>query len=204
MLFIGLFPSEIERGFGWVNRLDAAGDSIVFGVRNIREVTSSLSGSYVFNPDMSFSVNFRHYWSNVDYEEYWLLRSDGYFDDFPAYSVNHDINFNTLNVDLRFSWWFAPGSEMVLLYRNTLSSTAGPMDEGYLYNLNESLNTPLRHTFSLRIVYFLDYNDAAHFVKHGRQQNHADALWQSGYTPGEVVNNYQQRERGIGSTAVGR
>lgn len=161
MIFADFIPNFLERDFGWVSNPSLSADSIVYGVRNIKQFTSNVRGSYVFNPDMSFSLNFRHYWSKVDYKEYWLLRTDGEFDDFPDYKTNHDINFNTLNLDLRFSWWFLPGSELVFLYRTTLSTTNQNITDDYFYNLNQSLNTPSRHNVSLRVVFFIDYIDVA-------------------------------------------
>ena len=35
-----------------------------------------------------------------------------------VFAENKDGTFNSWNLDLRYSWWFAPGSQMNLLYRN--------------------------------------------------------------------------------------
>lgn len=180
MLFMNFRPNWEKNDIGWVNQLDGSGDSIVMGRRDIREFTASLEGRYVFTPNASLTVNFRHYWSNVRYNDYWLLQESGRLEEFTTYDVDHNINFNTLNIDVRFSWWFAPGSEMVLLYRNTLANNGGEMDENYIYNLNESLRTPQHHTFSLRIVYFLDYNDVARKFRHDKGKQYSQALWQRG------------------------
>lgn len=180
MLIMNIRPRWEVNDIGWVSQLDSQGDSIVMGRRNIREFTTSLEGRYVFTPNASLTVNFRHYWSNVRYNDYWLLQENGGLEEFPTYTTDHSINFNTLNIDVRFSWWFAPGSEMVLLYRNTLANNGGQMDENYIYNLNESLRTPQHHTFSLRIVYFLDYNDVAHKFKHDKGKQYSQTLWNRG------------------------
>jgi hypothetical protein len=178
MLILDFRPNWEENDIGWVNNLNGTADSIVMGRRDIREFSTSMEARYVFTPYASLTVNFRHYWSNVRYNDYWLLQEDGLLQEFRTYPEDHNINFNTLNIDVRFSWWFAPGSEMVLLYRNTLASDGGPMDENYIYNLNESLRTPQHHMFSLRIVYFLDYNDVVRKFNHDKSKQYSQALWQ--------------------------
>jgi hypothetical protein len=39
-----------------------------------------------------------------------------------AFNKNLNGTYNAWNVDLRFSWWFAPGSQLTLLYRNATSN----------------------------------------------------------------------------------
>ena len=184
MLIATFNPAFTENGFGWVNQLDANGDSIVFGLRDINEFVTSLTARYVFNPNTTLALNFRHYWSNVRYKEYWLLKDDGYFQDFPDYPVDHNINFNTLNIDVRFSWWFAPGSELVLLYRNSLADIGGSLTEGYFYNLSETLNTPQHHSISIRLVYFLDFHTVAQKFRHDNSNQYSQTLWQRRSTQG--------------------
>ena len=38
--------------------------------------------------------------------------------DYSILNVNPNTNFNLWNLDLNFEWWFAPGSNLVFLYRN--------------------------------------------------------------------------------------
>ena len=166
-MFITEFkPVRNNSEYGWVNQLGNQGDSIVMGRRNRQEFILTIGTKYVFNPNAWLTLNFRHYWSNVSYQDYWLLLDDGSLERFPTYDGDHDVNFNTLNIDLKFSWWFAPGSEMVLLYRNSLATSSDKVDDHYIYNLSKTLNTPQHHTFSIRVVYFLDYNDVAAQFRH--------------------------------------
>ena len=108
-------------------------------------------------------MSFRHFWSTASFAKnnYSELIGKGNLRpiDYEITNGNDpDANFNIWNLDLSYRWQFAPGSEAVLLYRNSI------FNEDKLSNLNfeESLDNlfeqPARHNVSLRIVYFIDYN----------------------------------------------
>jgi len=103
-------------------------------------------------------MNLRHFWTEVKYNKFFLLQDDGGIEDFPEYAGQHDINFNSLNLDVKFSWWFAPASQIVLLYRNNFLDSDQRINTSYGDNLLNSLQANQDHTISLRITYFLDVN----------------------------------------------
>ena len=70
-----------------------------------------------------------------------------------------DINFNTWNLDLSYTWQFAPGSQLTALYRNQIFNQNSNSEASYLETLEELFKEKQRNTFSLRMVYFIDYND---------------------------------------------
>ncbi|HSP83156.1 MAG TPA: DUF5916 domain-containing protein, partial [Gillisia sp.] len=74
-------------------------------------------------------------------------------------------NFNIWNLDLSYSWQFAPGSEAILLYRNSIFNLDNESDLGYLQSLESLLQEPLRQNISLRIVYYIDYNNVRNIFK---------------------------------------
>ena len=110
-------------------------------------------------------MTFRHYWSTVAYEDdYYELGEDGYLYPHP-YSENNDLNFNSWNLDLRYVWQFTRGSELVALYRNSIQSDD---DRSYLSfgeNLGDLLEQPNGHLLSIKLIYFLDYNNIKRWVK---------------------------------------
>lgn len=132
-------------------------DLTYFGQRDIDEWTNAIEARYVFNPFASLNLSLRHLWVQVDYSQFGELQTDG-----TIKTINEikspNINFNTLNIDIRFSWWFAPGSELVFLYRNVISTSADIVDINYWDNINSVINSPMRNNVSLRMTYFLDYN----------------------------------------------
>ncbi len=37
-----------------------------------------------------------------------------------TYNENHDKNFNSWNLDVNYLWQFAPGSQLIAFYRNSI------------------------------------------------------------------------------------
>ena len=137
-----------------------AEDSIAFGKRNRDRVTNQLSASYVFNNKSALSLSMRHYWSAVDYQEYYLLQQDGTLREYPGYTENHDLNFNTLSIDLEYSWNLAPGSFLTVVWKNNIYQSVEVSDDlflGYIDNFNETLNSPQSNSFSVKLTYYVDY-----------------------------------------------
>jgi hypothetical protein len=93
----------------------------------------------------------------VEYSEYYKLEANGGLSA-SNNTNNYDLFFNTLNLDLRFSWWFAPASEMVILYRVALSNDGSAIEDRYFGNLDQALASPVQNNISIRLSYFLDYN----------------------------------------------
>jgi len=167
---LSLFPriqiEEISHEKGYAGYL--GNDSILFGRRDVERVTSTLSGNYVFNNRAALSLSLRHYWSAVDYDQYFLLNREGGLDAFESYDGNKDVNFNTLTVDMEFSWNFAPGSFMTAVWKNNIyRSESVPDDLFYNYweNLNGTISAPQTNSFSIKISYYFDYH---RIVKEGR------------------------------------
>ncbi|MBJ2174558.1 carbohydrate binding family 9 domain-containing protein [Aureibaculum sp. A20] len=141
---------------GWVNQLDDA--SIIFGNRDVKTVTNSLSGKFSFTVKSSLSLSFRHYWSPVTYDSnFYALNNQGTLDA-NAYIASHNINYNIWNLDLNYSWEFAPGSQLVALYRNNIFNKDDLSDLNFGKNLDNLFDESIVNNFSLKFIYFLDYN----------------------------------------------
>lgn len=156
--FFTVISSEITNttnDYGYVpDTVDAA---VYFGRRNTLRVVNSIDASYVFTPVSSLTLVVRHSYTDVDYLSFYQLQEDGGLENAALTGVN-DLNFNTFNVDLKFSWWFAPGSELVLLYRNVIASIDNTVGGSYLENVDGVLQSPMQNNISLRLTYFLDYH----------------------------------------------
>ena len=74
-------------------------------------------------------------------------------------------NFNSWNLDLRYVWRFTRGSELVALYRNSISSDNNEADISFGDNLNNLLEQPFGHLLSIKVIYFLDYNNIKTWLK---------------------------------------
>ena len=142
---------------GWVNKLENG--TIVFGNRDSKNITNSISGRYNFNIKSGLSLTFRHYWSPIEYDnQYYSLNQNGTLSPY-SYSKNHDINFNTWNLDFSYSWQFAPGSQLVALYRNAIFNEDDNSNLNFNKNLTNLFNQPKQHNLSLKLIYYLDYNN---------------------------------------------
>ena len=153
------------RGF-----VDNIGDDIIFGERNVVSIENSLSGAYNFNPFHALSLTFRNFWSTVTYDNVlFTLEEDGSLSTDDGYTVNSvdnpNINFNTWNLDFRYSWEFAPGSKLSALYRNSLFNQDTASKDNFTDSLGTLFDQSIQHTFSLRLQYFIDYNDAKRIFK---------------------------------------
>ena len=149
---------------GYVYNTD---DDIFFGQRTIINLENSLTASYNFDPYKAIDLRFRNFWGKADYTDnnYFTLNEDGSLSDsdYDTSLYNPNTNFNIWNIDLSFRWRFAPGSEATLLYRNQIFN----QDELSTINYGESLenlfNQPGQHVVSLRVTYFIDYNNVKHY-----------------------------------------
>lgn len=100
---------------GWVDFDDAG---IVFTDRNREILQNDLTGKYSVNNKMTINLTARYYWSYSKNHEFFTLQDSGFLTPNTTYSLNKDRNFNSWNFDLSYSWWFAPGSEISILYRS--------------------------------------------------------------------------------------
>ncbi len=154
---------------GLVNR-DFNGD-IIFGNRDNKSITNSIKALYNFNTKSALSLSFRHNWNPVTYDKnFFKLNYDGslsdsnYNPEVDYSDLSHNVNFNSWNVDLNFKWEFAPGSELVALYRNQI----GTYDRQSQLNFNDNLSNLFKedqlNSFSVKIIYYLDYNQVKHWL----------------------------------------
>ena len=136
----------------------------IFGERNRRRITNRITGNYTFNPYHTLGLSFRHYWDVVDYDtELFTLLDNGRLTNESGYTVDNvandpNINFSTWNIDLSYSWQFAPGSFLTALYRNQLFNSDSTSEASFSDSLDALFDQPTQNTFSLRLQYFIDFN----------------------------------------------
>ncbi|NPA43532.1 MAG: carbohydrate binding family 9 domain-containing protein [Chlorobi bacterium] len=143
-----------EKGFVTVLR----DGNILFGNRDKKIVSQKLEGSYYFTVKSALNLSFRHYWAPVTYDAYFLLRDDGTLRPVHPGPRSDDLNFNVWNFDFGYTWEFAPGSQLTLLYRNNLQTDRADPALSYTENLNLLFDMPQYHYFIIKAIYYLDYN----------------------------------------------
>lgn len=148
-----------DRGFA-----DIVNGESIFGRRDIKSITTLIEGRYVFNPVSTLSLRLRQYWSRLVYKDLYELQSNGTLMKSDV-NEDYDINFNTLNLDVRYSWWFAPASEMTFLFRLAIAQDGDKVETNYIENFQNTLASPIQNNISIKINYLLDYNRTRNFIK---------------------------------------
>ena len=148
---------------GWVDT--TALEDIIFAKRDRITYTNSIQGKYSVNNVMSFNLSIRHYWSFAENNEFLSLQENGELLSNPNYLENKNTSFDSWNLDLAYSWWFAPGSQVSILYRNNASIYENEFSKNFSTNVKSLLNQDkLNHIFSISVRYFIDYNNVKHLL----------------------------------------
>jgi hypothetical protein len=128
----------------------------IFALRDIEFFTNVLEAQYVMNNKMSAKVKFRHHWEQVKNHSFYVLSEDGFLIN-SSYQGDHDVNFNAWNIDLSYSWWFAPGSEVSVVYKNAILAQGDQVLESYKNNMEFLFENPQENSLSLKLRYYFDY-----------------------------------------------
>ena len=149
---------QTEDDIGYLQTTD---NNIFFGIRNQKSIENSLDIDYRIDPNKSLSFDLRSFWSSADYKEVlYSLNESGYREiaDFSLLESNPNTNFNIWNLDVKFQWWFNPGSNLIFLYRNQIFNRDNQSGLDYYKSLKNLFEIPIEHQISLRINYLIDAN----------------------------------------------
>tara|TARA_Y200000002_G_scaffold143032_1_gene118201 strand:+ start:1035 stop:3485 length:2451 start_codon:yes stop_codon:yes gene_type:complete len=144
-----------------VGYLQTSNNDIYLGLRNQKSIENSLDIDYRIDRDKSLSLDLRSFWSSADYKEVlYSLNENGYREmaDFSLLESDPNTNFNIWNLDVKFQWWFSPGSNLIFLYRNQIFNRDNQSGLDYYKSLKNLFEIPIEHQISLRINYLIDVN----------------------------------------------
>ncbi len=86
-------------------------------------MTNTLSGAFIFTAKSYLTLRGRYYWSRAEYDgNYYILQTDGSLND-TNYPGEANVNSNFMNIDMVYTWRFAPGSELSLVWKNAIASS---------------------------------------------------------------------------------
>ena len=74
-----------------------------------------------------------------------------------SFTGNPNYNYNAFNIDMVYTWRFAPGSEMTIVWKNAIYAGESLIYYDYLDNLRNMFDSPVLNSLSLKILYYLDY-----------------------------------------------
>ena len=154
-----------ERGFVASAYENGVPKNIFFGIRDVQTLEPSVRLNVTFSNRMGLNIRGRYYWSQVQYsDQFFTLRNDGglnpvsYNFDNDEDGVNdHNVNFNSFNIDLFYSWQVAPGSFLTFAWKDAAYEWRESYSPSFSRNIDGFLTVPHTHTFSVKFTYFLDY-----------------------------------------------
>jgi hypothetical protein len=136
---------------------------ILFGKRNRNTTVQAISLDYIMTNRMSLSLRLRHYRSALQYEEFALLQTDGSLSLLPDFNglttegkSAYDINYNAFTIDLVYRWVFMPGSEINIVWKNSVFASNDAIEVAYWQDLSSTLQTNALNSFSFKLIYWLD------------------------------------------------
>ena len=132
-------------------------DSVIFALRKRNTVENIFTVKYNFNNKMGISIRARHYWSMVDNRTFFNLLKDGGLSAINAVHNEANYNVNYFNVDMVYTWQFALGSFINLVWKNSINTFDQNVGDAYFTNFGHTMQAPQLNSLSLRVIYFLDY-----------------------------------------------
>ncbi len=155
------YVSIDHRNQGYSTKVDP---HIYFAFRDVRNHVNTLNASYIFNKNTSLTFRARHYWSTVEILDYKLLSASGnLIADSTNYTGNNNFNVNFFNIDLVYRWRFAPGSDLIFVWKNSIETTNRDLavtrytGDRMIDSFYSTLRNNQTNTFNIKILYFLDY-----------------------------------------------
>ncbi|MEN9569708.1 MAG: hypothetical protein RL172_939 [Bacteroidota bacterium] len=133
-------------------------DTIFFSRRDVNTVENVLGIKYNFTNRMGLTMRARHYWSKVDPKEFFALNMEGNLEK-PRSAISRNVNqnYNFMSVDMVYTWQFAQGSFINVVWKDIAESFTREFEKNYFGNLGKTIDGPQFNSFSLRVIYFLDY-----------------------------------------------
>jgi hypothetical protein len=149
---ISLSPQNNNVGFAGFQ-----GDDIIFGMRDIKTVENTMNIKYSFNDKMNINTRIRHYWSKVHYQQFFTLLENGRLKENNTFNEDKNQNINFFNIDMVYTWQFAPGSFINVVWKNAAVNINQVVKEGYFKNFNTTMHADDNNNISFKVIYFLDY-----------------------------------------------
>jgi Domain of unknown function (DUF5916) len=133
-------------------------DTVIFSRRDLRSVENTLNVKYSFTNRMGLTLRTRHYWSKVTPRQFYELNTEGDLVT-PAvpYTKNRNQNYNYFTVDMVYTWQFAQGSFINVVWKDIGENFSRTFEKDYFKNAANTISGDQFTSLSLRVIYFLDY-----------------------------------------------
>lgn len=166
---ISFNPVKNDAGFYTTYQENNVLKDIIFSRRNLTTVENILSAKYNFNNTSGITFRARHYWSRVKQKQLYDLTINGGLSPTIHNTIGlNDQNFNIFNIDAVYTWQFAPGSFINIVWKDQDFLFNSDSQSGYLKNLDRTFSEPHNNNLSVKIIYYLDYLDFKKWRKEKR------------------------------------
>ncbi len=152
--FISYDYSNNDAGFAGI----LGGNNVYFSRRNLNTTENLLNFKYSFTNRMGMTWRIRHYFSKVQPLQFYSLNNDGKLETpLVPFTNNVNQNYNFISGDMVYTWQFAQGSFINVVWKNIGDNFERSFEKNYFSNLSKTVNGDQATSFSLRVIYFLDY-----------------------------------------------
>lgn len=129
-----------------------------FAKRKVNTIENILSAKYNFTNMMGITFRARHYNSSVTNKEFFQLnqKTGGLTPD-ASFTGNVNQNVNFFNIDMVYTWQFAPGSFLNIVWKNAVVDNTNIVEKSYFKNFGNTIESDQNNNISLKVIYFLDY-----------------------------------------------
>ena len=138
-------------------------DGILYGFRDRVNIENTFTAQYVMSNTAALTFRARHYQDEVNWGQLGELNDAGWIDPISFDGIGDDgvhlfdRNVNIFNIDLQYTKRFAPGSDIILVWKQQIAGSDKEFQRNYFDNFNGLKEHFQSNSVSLRIVYFLDY-----------------------------------------------
>lgn len=146
-------------------------EAIVFGNRNRTNVINTININYTLTNRIGITFKLRHYRSHIRYNYFYDLQEDGSLqrNELTGLDANNEsaynTNFNAFTIDFVYRWVFRPGSELSLVWKNSIFTNDKRVSETYLQNLSSTFENNALNSISIKLLYWIDYQDIKRILK---------------------------------------
>jgi len=134
-------------------------EDILFSRRDLKTIENVFSVKYNFNNRSGITFRARHYWSKVENKQLYDLNADGTISPTKHHVSIENQNLNIFNIDAVYTWEFAPGSFVNIVWKDESFAGDGNVRYTYFKNFDNTISSPQNNNLSIKIIYYLDYLD---------------------------------------------
>ena len=154
-----IYSNNVKNQPGWAASEIVNNEEVIyFSRRDVRGVENVVNLKYNFNNRMGLTMRSRHSWTKVNPRQFYELNAEGdLVTPTVPFTGNVRQNFNFLSTDLVYNWQFAQGSFFSVVWKDIAGNFSRDFEKNYFRNLGNTIDGDHATSFSLKVIYFIDY-----------------------------------------------